>query len=384
MTRKKKAFPVVFQGLEAGLRMFRWVVVVLLLLFCFSGVTRVPPGSVGLVLRFGKLAGATRVDQIREPGLVLALPYPIDQVIEVPVKEEGEVTIEEVYYPYDETPPTTDLIDPVLEGYCLTGDQNLIQAKLVVKYKITDPIAFALGMADADRESLLRDAVLTALTHTVAGWEVDEVIHTQRAHVKVKDMTESLAQTVLRDAVLTALTHTVAGWEVDEVIHTQRADMKVKDATESLAETIRRLAQERLDALAEGSGCGLEISAVQFKEIHPPRHVKADFERVQMEVSDAMTKMQNAKAFAARTIPNAEAQRNQLIQEARAYQSVLTGEATAEVEEFGKVYEEYKNNPELVWQRMYEETVERVLKNVGRRVFLSPGTKPILPGEGQP
>ena len=59
MTRKQQTADVVFRGLEAGLRMFRWIALILFVLFWFSGFQKVGPGNEGLLLRFGKLQGAT-------------------------------------------------------------------------------------------------------------------------------------------------------------------------------------------------------------------------------------------------------------------------------------------------------------------------------------
>ena len=94
MTRKQQTADVVFRGLEAGLRMFRWVVVILLFLFLVSGVSKIEPDSVGLLLRFGKLQGATPGERVRAPGLVLALPFPIDVIKRVPgAEKEGETNV---------------------------------------------------------------------------------------------------------------------------------------------------------------------------------------------------------------------------------------------------------------------------------------------------
>ena len=64
MTPQERTSHVVFHGLESGLKMFRWVAVILLVLFLFSGLQRFEPDSVGLLLRFGKLQGATLGDQV--------------------------------------------------------------------------------------------------------------------------------------------------------------------------------------------------------------------------------------------------------------------------------------------------------------------------------
>ena len=347
MTPRRRTANVVFQGLEAGLRMFRWVVVILLVLFLVSGIQRIEPDNVGLLLRLGKLQGTTPGERVKQPGLLLALPFPIDRVLKVPGRDkEGDVVIEEVWKELTDV-ATTDTIDPVLEGYCLTGDQNIIQAKVVVKYTVTDPVAFELWADEKDRESILRDMVLAALTQTVAGWEVDDVLRQQRP------------------------------------------DPQAEGATESLAQTVWRRAQQRLDALAtrdDSRGCGMTISALEFQELHPPRHVIAEFQRVQSEKITMETVKRQAEGFAAREVPAAEADRNRMIKEATAHEETLVGGANADVSEFQQLYAEYKKNPALVRQRIYLETIEQILQQVGEKHFVSPGTEVILErnGEEQP
>jgi len=294
--------------------------------------------------------------------------------------------VEEAWHELGET-PTTDMIDPVLEGYCLTGDQNIIQAKLVIKYKITDPIAYQLSVTEtdgeSDRDAILRDVVLAALTQTVAGWRVDHVLNKQRPHGQIADATGVLPE-AFGEPLQPPITNAT---ESLPKMAGEPLQIPVMEAMESLSETVKGRAQERLDALAGSDGfpgCGLEIRAVEFREIHAPRHVKADFDRVQSEVIDARTKMQRAELFAAQTIPRAEALHNQMVQQAKAYQSTLVGQALAEVEAFRKLYIEYRKSPKLIWQQMYSETLEEILGRVGRRVFLPPNTQPILPGESQP
>ncbi|MBN1853436.1 MAG: protease modulator HflK [Pirellulales bacterium] len=325
----KKTTPAVFQGLEAGLKMFRWVAVVLLALFAVSGIHEVGPDHVGLLLRFGRLHGATRADQIKEPGLLLALPYPMDRVVQVPAKQEGEIIVSEVWKSIEQT-SGLNAIDPILEGYCLTGDQNIIQSKIVVKYRITNPIAFQLQTADP--ESILHDMVLAALTRSVAGWKVDDVLRLQRAKEESLDQTESLVRIV---------------WN---------------------------RAQERLDQL----DCGMTISALEFKEVHPPRHVIAEFRAVQSAEIEMGTNRSEAEGYAAREIPKAEAERNRLVQQAVAYDSSLQARASEEMSVFEELYTEYQKSPALVANRIYLETMEHILRSVGRLNFVSPDERVIL------
>ena len=207
--------------------MFRWVIALMLVLFLGSGITQVESDGVGLQMRFGRLTGPPQ-----EPGLVLALPFPIDQVLHVPTKQEGEVTIDELWKNVSGG-SGTDKIDPTVEGYCLTGDQNIVQARIVAKYRIVDPIRFRLWFVAP--EQLLQNIVLEATNYAVAQWYVDDVLRLQRP---------------LSD---------------------------IPEATESLAELVRARAQQRLDNL----NTGIRLLAIEFNEIHPPRHVVAAFRDVQ-------------------------------------------------------------------------------------------------------
>ncbi len=321
--------PIVFEGLQAGLRMFRWVMLLLLVLFCFSGIQEVDPDQVGLLLRFGRLQGQSPATQVHEPGLLPAFPYPIDEVIQVPAKQEGEVVINEVWKGL-EGAATLDRIDPVLEGYCLTGDQNIVQAQVVVKYRITDPVAYRLRTADPPA--------------------------------------------ILHDIVLAALTQAISGWTVDDVLRLQRAPAGSEGATEGLAATVRSRAQERLDRL----DCGMAISAMEFKQLQPPRHVIGMFRDVQSAQIDVETKKREAEGFAAREVPQAEAERNRLIQAAAAHQNTLNARAMEEYSVFEQLYSEYRKNPELVRNRIYLETLEQVLTRVGKVDLVSPADRAIL------
>lgn len=325
----QKRPPAVLQGLEAGLKMFRWVVIGLLVLFCFSGIQEVGPDQVGLLLRLGNLHGANPAAQVKEPGLMLALPYPIDEVIEVPAKQEGEVVIDDVWKGIEDT-DALGTIDPILEGYCLTGDQNVIQAKVVVKYKISDPVRFRLGTAEPEA--------------------------------------------ILRDTVLSALTHAIAGWGVNDVLRLQQGDNTRSQPSVGLAGTVWQQAQQRLDGL----DCGMTISALEFKEIHPPRHVITDFRAVQSAKIAMETHQREAEGFAAREIPKAEAEKNRLVQEAAAYENTLNAKASAELSVFEQLHSEYRQNSALVWNRIYLETVEYVLQRVGKLDFVSPEDRVIL------
>ena len=76
------------------------------------------------------------------------------------------------------------------------GDQNIVQARLVAKYRIADPVRFQLWFDDP--EGVLHEAVLAALARTVAGWAVDDVLRLQRTLASQPGTVESPEQGVRR------------------------------------------------------------------------------------------------------------------------------------------------------------------------------------------
>ena len=327
--RSRRELPIA-RGLRSAANSVRWIAVVLLILFGASGITVIEPGDVALVLRFGQLQGSTPSDRVKQPGLLFALPYPMDEVLRIPMRREGELLIDDVWKALNGG-EVGGSINPIREGYVLTGDQNLVQAKLLVKYRITEPIAFVLRHRSDTR--LLRDTVIASLSHTVSGWNVDATL---------------------------------------------RQQVEVDGANESLSSATMRRAQLRLDAVEYG----LSLSAIEFQELHPPRHVVAEFQRVQSEKIAIETSLREAEGFAAREIPKAESDRNRLVTEATTFANALTTNANAEVSVFGELLAQYQQQPNFVRQRLYHETLEELLGKIGRVQYVAPNTRLMIPAEG--
>jgi len=309
--------PIVLNALTSSLRSFRWITVLLFAVYLLSAVTIIQPGEVAMILRFGKLAGATRDARIHKPGLLFAWPYPIDRVIRVPIKEEVEVLIQDLWKPLADSGPALDTIDPLQEGYCLTGDQNILQTRMVAKYRIDDPIAYALFLRDP--QLLVHDAVMAATSETIAGWRVEDVFR-------------------LRDDRL------------------QR----------NLSTLVQETAQVKLNDVSSG----IILSSVEFKEIHPPRHLRAEFERAQSARVEKETRRREAEGFAASQIPQAEAERNRLIKEALANATILKARATAEVSVFQTLHQEYRRDPTSTRERIYREATQQIMAQIGKRFLL--------------
>ena len=154
--------------LSTCVKYFKWIVLAIVVAILVSGVRTVKQGEVAVVLRFGKLMGDTREEQVHEPGLLFALPYIIDEVITVPVGKVFEVRVDTHY--------TEGAMGSGVEenGYCITGDQNIAVISTSLKYTVDDPVAYALYTADV--EKTVKGVTSAAITAHVASVSIDTLL----------------------------------------------------------------------------------------------------------------------------------------------------------------------------------------------------------------
>jgi membrane protease subunit HflK len=116
-----------------------WWVFAMATLYALSGITVVKPDEVAVILRWGRLVGATPALQEHGPGLLFSFPRPVDRVVRVQVKHVWEVPVK--------TLVSTDeggfSLNPVTQGYALTGDQNVVHVDMVARYRVRDPAEWA-------------------------------------------------------------------------------------------------------------------------------------------------------------------------------------------------------------------------------------------------
>lgn len=295
-------------------RLFVVAVIIITVFICFSGVRFVKSGNVALILRFGKLVGDTAEEQIHEPGLLFAFPYIIDEVITVPTGSIIEQTIETHFM-------LGEMENYAQNGYVITGDNNIAVISASLKYTITDAVAYALN---------------------------------------VKDM-----QSVINAGVSNAMVETAAHMEVDAILTSG------KEAFTS--ETIER-AQKKLDS----AGTGITISGLELTYVGMPKEVRSVYEGVNSATVQASTLIENANQYYETKIPEAEAKANKAISDANSKYSSAVASANADLAEFWGVLEEYKNNPELVRTRIYNEKVSEILSKIGKVKIVSDGDSSII------
>lgn len=310
---KKKA---VFSDiLTTVTKYFLILVVSVIILICFSGVRIVESGNVALILRFGKLVGDTYDEQVNEPGLLLAFPYVIDEVIMVPTGSVMEQTVSTHYTSGNMTTLHNN-------GYLITGDQNVAVVSVSVKYIISDPVAYAL---------------------------------------KVKDISG-----IINSFVSSAMVECVSYISVDELLTSGK---------DKYCQEVLSLTQDLLSS----TGTGITIGTIELTSVSMPNEVREIYDLVNSATVQAATQLEQAYQYRENIIPQAEAEASAFIALANTEFSGAVATANSDLAEFWGTLEEYSSNPELVKIRIYNSKVSKAMSKIGKvRVVQDGETKIVI------
>ncbi|HEY7237316.1 MAG TPA: SPFH domain-containing protein [Gemmatimonadaceae bacterium] len=346
-----------YKLIDGAWQRMHWWVATMAVLYLLSGITIVRADEVAVVLRWGRLVGDTPALQEHGAGLLFAFPRPIDQVVRVQTKRVREVVISTLAPDASATEPASEeeeeenapqqsgaTLDPLTQGYAITGDHNIVQLSMVARYRVRDAGEWSFYGPTA--ENVLRAEVTAAMVRSLGEMGVDRVL---------------------------------------------------SDGRKELIALAARRAQIGLDA----SHSGLELSSVELTALSPPLALASDFSAVQSAFISAETKKKEAQEFAERDVPAASAQADAAVQDARASVAADLANATGEAEAFKALEREYRANTAVVRERLYRDAIERAIStsNVrwvpppvggsyhGLRITLgAPGSKvsPSEPGGDRP
>jgi modulator of FtsH protease HflK len=268
-----------------------------LALWGFSGFFRVEPDEVGVVLRFGKYVRDV------QPGLNYHIPYPIEsaltpKALRVNKIDVGMRLVEDIRR-------GATMRDVPEESLMLTGDENIVDVDFSVFWLVKP------------------------------GGVSDYLFNIQNPEGTVKAVAESAMR---------------------EVIGRSQIQPILTGARQTIEGGVQDLMQRTLDHY----GAGVQITQVQLQKVDPPAQVIDAFRDVQAARIDAERAQNEAQTYANRVVPEARGRVAQITQAAEAYREQTVAEATGQASRFLKIYDQYKNAPEVTRQRMYLETMERL------------------------
>jgi membrane protease subunit HflK len=285
-------------------------------LWGFSGFFRVEPDELGVVLRFGQ--------DVREvqPGLNYHLPYPIESVLTPKALRVNKIDIGMRQVEDGRRSATREVPE---ESLMLTGDENIVDVNFSVLWKVKP---------------------------TGVG---DYLFNIQNPEGTVKAVAES------------AMREVVGRSEIQPILTGAR-------------QTVETAVQDLMQKTLDHYGAGIFVQQVQLQKVDPPAQVIDAFRDVQAARADLERAQNEAQTYANRVVPEARGNVAKITQAAEAYKSQTVAEATGQTSRFLKIYEQYTKAPDVTRERMYLETMERVLGGSNKIIMDSnPGSQGVVP-----
>ena len=285
----------------------------------FTGVYMVGPDEIGVVRTFGEY---TRVAQ---SGLNYHFPYPIEQVntpavTEVKRIEIGFRTLRNGQYRSVEK-----------ESLMLTGDENIVDAEMIVQYKIKDPVAYLFNIMAP--ELTVRAAAEASLRTVVGRNKIDETLTTGK--------------------------------------------FQIQEGTKS-----------QLQAILDKYESGIHVVAVQLQDVSPPKEVIGAFKDVASAKEDKNRMINQAEGYRNDVIPKARGEAEAMIRDAEGFREARIKRSEGDAEKFTTILKEYRKAKNITRKRLYLETMEKVLPGIEKIIVPDKDSGNILnllnlnPGKG--
>jgi membrane protease subunit HflK len=306
------------EALKSSFAIVKVAMVLLVAVFFGSGFFTVGSSEKAVILRFGKPVGEGQ-KALLTAGLHWSFPYPIDEVVKIPISEIQKVSSSVGWFlttPEMELagtePPAGPSLNPALDSYAITADRNIIHTRATLYYHIKDPIRYIFQFANAS--NAVQNTLNNALIYTAAKFKVDDI-----------------------------LTRDVAGFQ---------------DAV-----------QQRVTELTDREQFGISIDQCQVQSM-APRQLKDVFAQVTTARENRSKLLNDAHSYENKVVSEAGAAASSITNVAASDRARFVESLTAEAKRFDALKPNYERNPSLFAQQQLVEVMGQVLTNVQDKFFL--------------
>jgi membrane protease subunit HflK len=156
-------------------------------------------------------------------------------------------------------------------------------------------------------------------------------------------------------------------------------DRSFTEAIQSERENINLMAKVEMQKILDAYETGISVQLVQLQGLVPPGPVSDSFNEVNRAKQEQQAMINEARKELHKVIYQAEGKAKRIVKEAEGYAIERTNEAKGDVEMFNNVSNEYKKNPEITKDRLYIETMTKVLSKVPSKIIIDAILENFLP-----
>ena len=191
------------------------------------------------------------------------------------------------------------------ESIMITSDFNFVDVDFYLEYRVSDPVKAVY--ASKEPELILRNVAQSCIRAAISNYDVDSVLTTGKGEIQSR---------------------------------------------------IKEMITEQLEAY----NIGLQLVNISIQDSEPPTtEVMEAFKAVETAKQGKETSINNANKYRNEKLPIAEADADQILQEAEATKQERINDANAQVAMFNAKFAEYEKNPEVTKKRMFYEAMEDIL-----------------------
>ena len=260
---------------------------------------------------------------LTQPGLNYHFPYPIETALTPKVTRVNRIDVG--YRSASDTGRATSISDVPEESLMLTGDENIVDIDYSVFWIIKDAGKFLFNIQAPE------------------------------------DTVKSVAETAMREVI--------ARYDIQSILTEGRAQVEIDT-------------QEIMQEILDFYDSGISITQVQTQKADPPNQVIDAFRDVQAAKADKERAQNEAESYANDVIPRARGEAAQVLQQAEAYKREVVALAEGEASRFLSIYNEYRKAKTVTQERMYLETMEKVMADINKIIIdkeSGSGVVPYLP-----
>ena len=258
-----------------------------------------------------------------QPGLHYHFPTPFERVLTPKVTKVNRVDVG--FRPASDSGRSSGVGNVPEESLMLTGDENIVDINYSVFWVIKDAGKFLFN--------------------------IQSPVETVKA----------TSETAMREVI--------AKNNIQTILTEGRSNIEIE---------VQEITQQILDEY----NSGIQITQVQTQQADPPAQVIDAFRDVQAARADRERAKNEAEAYANDVIPRARGEAEQILQQAEAYKKEVVAKAEGEASRFTAIYNEYRNAKQVTQERMYLETMEKVLADIDKVIIdkeSGSGVVPYLP-----
>ena len=311
------------EALRSSFVIVKVIMVLLVVVFFASGMFTVSSQERAIILRFGRAVGAGE-EQLLGPGLHWSFPYPIDEIVKIPISQIQTVTSTAGWYAVppgepdnENADPGTPSLNPASDGYALTGDGNIIHLKATLRYQINNPLNYTLNFVNASN--------------------------------------------VLQNALDNALIQASAQFTVDQALKSGILELK-----EKIVARVRQVVEE------QGLGITIQNENTYLHAI-APRQVRKAFNDVVLADNKKRQDIQAARAYASSNLTTATGESNVIVNTSQTESAQFVQMVASDAKYFTNQLPYYRSDAVLFLTRLQTETIGRILTNAQTKMLRMDG-----------